>query len=135
RVYQHGETIAFNEFPIKLVRYGKSEELYLNLVCEPYRDGKGVVVGVLVVGIDVTEQVSARRRIEEIVRERTSELEQANESLQRSNAELEQFAYIASHDLQEPLRKINMFTGMLKNRLTDIDERSEKHMENIMLSV
>jgi PAS domain S-box-containing protein len=41
------------------------------------------------------------------------ELEEANRSLVHSNTELEQYAYVASHDLQEPLRKIRMFSSML----------------------
>jgi PAS domain S-box-containing protein len=80
------------------------------------------------VNIDVTERIEAEREkdrinqslqdlntnLEAIVAQRTEVLRQLNTELQRSNQELQNFAYIASHDLQEPLRKIQAFGNLLE---------------------
>jgi two-component system CheB/CheR fusion protein len=72
---------------------------------------------------DVTEKRKVEQALKEVadlmekqVADRTSSLKEMNVELSRSNKNLEQFAYIASHDLQEPLRKIRTFTGMLNER-------------------
>jgi light-regulated signal transduction histidine kinase (bacteriophytochrome) len=57
---------------------------------------------------------SAREELELRVQKRTAELDSANRILERSNIELQQFAYIASHDLQSPLRSISGFVQLLK---------------------
>ncbi len=73
-------------------------------------------------------------RLEEKVRERTSELLQMNRELQNSNTELAQYAYIASHDLQEPLRKISTFTNMIQEKFLLNIPDAEEYIERIKSS-
>ncbi len=134
-VFTKGETFAASERPVTLPRNGKIETVYINFVYEPFRDNDGVITGVMAVAIDVTQQVLARKRIEESeqtlqlrVNERTAELEKANQDLQRSNVNLEEFAYAASHDLKEPIRKVHFFTDRLK---ADLKEKLDNNQNQL----
>jgi PAS domain S-box-containing protein len=71
----------------------------------PLRDEAGQVIGLVGMGRDIT----ARKQAED-------ERQEMLVKLERSNADLEQFAYIASHDLQEPLRMVTGFLGLLKEQ-------------------
>jgi len=66
-----------------------------------------------------------RSNLEQKVEERTAELIEANKELETSNAELQQYAFIASHDLQEPLRKIITFSQIVKERFISTSEGSQ----------
>ncbi len=124
-VFTTGIPFVANERPVTLTRNGTRETVYQNFVYEPYRDSDGEILGVLAITVDVTPQVLARQEIEQIVKERT-------ESLRRTNAELSQFAHIASHDLQEPARKISTFVEMLSNILgPGVDSRAESYLSKI----
>ncbi|MFH7019222.1 PAS domain-containing protein [Flavobacterium sp. FlaQc-47] len=91
---------------------------------------------------DVTLQYEVQMALEQLVQTRTEELDavvedlqQSNVQLLHSNAELAQFAYIASHDLQEPLRKISTFSQLLESSLDEkASVNAQKYIEKIMLS-
>jgi len=83
---------------------------------QPMRDEKDNIIKWFGSCTDIQDQKIAERLLEEKVEERTRELKLLNKRLEASNTDLMQFASVASHDLKEPLRKIHLFSGLLKDQ-------------------
>jgi signal transduction histidine kinase len=84
----------------------------------------GILVSLLAAALLRTLSTSRERAVA-LAEEMTVELREREDQLRRSNEELEHFAYLASHDLQEPLRTITSYVGLLESRAADkLDERA-----------
>lgn len=81
---------------------------------------------------DITFQKQTEKELAKQVELRTVQLQHANDELNILNDNLKQFVYIASHDLQEPLRKINLFADILRNKAEEsLDQESKKYIGKI----
>lgn len=127
KIYTTGEIYEVLELPLRINRKGKMESIYVNIEQRPYKDTDGKISGIMAVATEVTELVLARHKIEEVVAERTRELAETNEALQQNIWELQQFAYVAAHDLQEPLRTISNFVGLLVKKYGILSTDSERY--------
>jgi len=88
-------------------------------------------LGAPLVGL-VFENITARRKAEDALVRSQQALEKRTAELARSNTELTQFAYVASHDLQAPLRKASAFAEQLKSRLAGrLDETDKDFMRRL----
>lgn len=82
---------------------------------------------------DIHDQKMLSQSLEQKVNSRTVELTKTNEELARSNRDLEQFAYVASHDLKEPLRMVSSYTQLLDKRLdAELDNETKEYMQFIL---
>ena len=129
QVYCTGTAYHSHNAVSDLVVDGILSTYHFDFSYTPLFDANHNVYGILEMAVDVTERVKAltslqhneqRYRelasdLEKSVHDRTQELKILNRELQNSNQSLEQFAYAASHDLQEPLRKVISFGSRLES--------------------
>lgn len=128
RVYSTGEPFSAREMLVRVDRDldGEPEELYLDFAYMPLVAADGRPFGIMAHAVDVTMQVELRQ----IAERKAAELARLGAELARSNQDLDQFAYVASHDLKAPLRGIANLTEWIEEDLGDrITGESREHMQ------
>jgi PAS domain S-box-containing protein len=111
RVIDEGEPFAANEWhiPYDANKDGVIEDHWFNVSYNPLRDFDGSVSGMIAVLTDVTPQVLARQELE------------------RVNRDLEEFSFVVSHDLQEPLRMVNIYAHLMLKRFAGDDQTMNQY--------
>ncbi|MCY7328972.1 MAG: PAS domain-containing protein, partial [Saprospiraceae bacterium] len=112
--------------PYELPLFG----IHANLYLLPLKDHTGQVTGVLSITHDVSDVVQSAARLATL----NQSLEEKNKQLADINAELASFSYVASHDLQEPLRKIQSFASRIlaseKDRLSEMGQDAFRRIQS-----
>jgi len=131
RLTRTADRMAHGDLDAKIVARGCSEVESLGESFDTMRQSIQEKIASLGSEIEERRKIEGelerhRSQLEELVKQRTAQLEQ-------SNRDLEQFAYVASHDLQEPLRKIHGFAALFVARHRDrVDEAGQKQLAVIL---
>jgi PAS domain S-box-containing protein len=123
---RNGERID-NFETIQITKAGRS--IHVSLTFSPLHDALGRVIGASKIARDITGRVQAAERLEQL----NAELQQSNDELARSNDDLERFNFVASHDLQEPLRMISVYSQLLVRTYAKVlDDQAAVFVDNIV---
>jgi PAS domain S-box-containing protein len=121
RVLTQGQPIE-----VELINYRKNGESYwVNIAIAPIKNDLGLVTH----WIAIQKEITLRKKEEANLNRLNQELAKRALDLNNSNKELERFAYVASHDLQEPLRMVSSFLSLLEKKYQgELDETGNRYI-------
>jgi PAS domain S-box-containing protein len=111
---------------VLLISGEKNTPVQLSLATLELEEG----VSLSIILTDLTNLKETQRQL----KKNNEELEFANRELELSNHDLQQFASVASHDLQEPLRKIMIFSNLINEKRNDLSDQAKRYLDKILIS-
>jgi PAS domain S-box-containing protein len=135
KVYETGHTHRAESVPVPVARPddGVVEQRYFNYTEQARYNEHGQIDGVLVYAYEITDQVLARQQVQRLnqaLTEANEELHAANTQLTRTNVDLDNFIYTASHDLRAPITNIEGLLQLLEKTLA-----SARHSDELVVTV
>lgn len=119
------------EFDVDIINYSKHGNKYIiNIKAEPLYDKENNFIGFFSIQNDITQQQENINRVHKL----NSIIKEQNEKLENSNKLLEEFAYVASHDLKTPVRNIKGMLELIKKKGADLDPKKKDSFFDIILS-
>ena len=131
--WEAGNATGVLHYEVRLI-IGPQEVRWIRAQGRMYKNDKGELIRVLGTVLDITEQKMFSEALENKVQERTIELQRANDELAIRNQELLSFNYISSHDLQEPLRKIQTFASRIQSTEDAISPKNQVYLQRMQQS-
>ncbi|MBF8963281.1 CHASE domain-containing protein [Pontibacter sp. FD36] len=130
KVFSTGTHYVGKEVPLMIDRHndGKLTQSYFNMVIQPLMDAKGKPEAVLIFAVEVTELVKARTKLVST----NEELSLKNMELLRTNNDLDNFVYTASHDLKSPIANMEGLSNMLRDILEGKLESEDKQLLDML---
>ena len=120
------------QIPEEAVTLADGQLRWFSTVKVPLLNTEGGCTGVLGISTDITPRKLAETALQEMNAELERRVAERTAELARSNSDLEQFAYVASHDLQEPLRAVSGFVALLERRLDgQLDAQASGYFKHV----
>lgn len=111
------------------------KKVYFSSSLSPIFNSTGEVENIIFISRDVTSQRTSEIKIKDLNATLEMKVNQRTEELKKTNNELEQFAYVASHDLREPLRTISNFVSLFQHQYEGkLDTRADEYLNFISAS-